>query len=139
MKIRKKFSIIFTALFAIIFVAGLNATFAQGTVVDVISESEDHTIFAGLLAETELDNIVAQPGPFTIVAPTDAAFEAMGGELDQMRQDPQVLQNVIIGHLFQGEVASAEVEDHLGIEIREGDIPASNGVIHISDQVVMGQ
>ncbi|TVQ04794.1 MAG: fasciclin domain-containing protein [Balneolaceae bacterium] len=139
MKIGKKFSIIFTALFAIVFVAGLNATFAQGTVVDVISESEDHTIFAGLLAETELDNIVAQPGPFTIVAPTDAAFEAMGDQLDQMREDPQVLQNVIIGHLFQGEVASAEVEDHLGIEIREGDIPASNGVIHVSDQVVMGQ
>jgi uncharacterized surface protein with fasciclin (FAS1) repeats len=139
MNTRSNLSMIFTAIFAFIFIAGLNVVSAQGTVVDVISQSEDHTIFAGLLADTELDNVIAQPGPYTVVAPTDDAFEAMGDELDQIRDNPQAIQNIVIGHLFQGEVTSAEIEDHLGIEISEGDVQATNGVVHISNQVILGQ
>lgn len=140
MKLTKKFSAFFTALFALVLVAGLNITMAQGdTVVDVINDSEDHTIFAELLAETELDNVVAQPGPFTIVAPTDEAFEALGPELDQLRESPEQLQNVVIGHLFQGEVPSEDVGPSLGIEIGSGDIPASNGLVHSSEEVILGQ
>lgn len=140
MNLKMKFSAFVTALFALVFVAGLNITMAQAdTVVDVINESEDHTIFAELLAETELDNVVAQPGPFTIVAPTDEAFSALGGELDQLRESPEQLQNIVIGHLFQGEVSADEVGPSLGVEIEEGDIPASNGLVHSSESVIMGQ
>lgn len=140
MKITKKFTAFFTALFAMVLVAGLNISVAQGdTVVDVINSSEDHTIFSDLLVETELDNVIAQQGPFTIVAPTDEAFEALGGELDELRANPDQLQNVVIGHLFQGEVPSEDVEPALGIEVADGDIPASNGLVHISDEVIMGQ
>jgi uncharacterized surface protein with fasciclin (FAS1) repeats len=140
MKLSKKFTAFFTALFAIVFIAGLNVSIAQGdTVVDVINESEDHTIFSELLAETELDNVIAQQGPFTIVAPTDDAFEALGGELEELRENPDRLQNVVIGHLFQGEVPADDVEPALGIEVADGDIPASNGLVHISDEVILGQ
>lgn len=140
MNLKMKFSAFVTALFALVFVAGLSITMAQAdTVVDVINESEDHTIFAELLAETELDNVIAQPGPFTIVAPTDEAFSALGGELDQLRESPEQLQNIVIGHLFQGEVSADEVGQSLGVEIEEGDIPASNGLVHSSESVIMGQ
>jgi uncharacterized surface protein with fasciclin (FAS1) repeats len=134
----KKTSAIFTALFSLILIAGINLSVAQsGNVVDVINESDDHTILAELLETTELNNVIAQQGPFTVVAPTDAAFEEMGSELDELREDPERAQNVVIGHLFQGEVPAEEAEPALNIEVTEGDIPASNGLVHITDTVIM--
>jgi len=133
----KKASAFFTAIFSLILIAGINLSVAQsGNVVDVINESEDHTVLAELLEITELNNVIAQQGPFTVVAPTDAAFEEMGSELEQLRQDPEQAQNVIIGHLFQGEVPAEEAEPALNIEITNGDIQATNGLVHVTDTVI---
>src|SRR6056297_975343 len=133
----KKVSTIFTALFSLILIAGINLSVAQtGNVVDVINESDDHTILSELLETTELDNVIAQQGPFTVVAPTDAAFEEMGSELEQVRQDPEQAQEIVIGHLFQGEVTAEEVEPALNIEITNGDISATNGLVHVTDTVI---
>lgn len=134
----KKLSKFFTALFALVLVAGINITMAQsGNVVEVINDSEDHTVFAQMLADTELDNVIAQQGPFTVVAPTDAAFEALGADLEQIQADPERMQNIVIGHLFQGEVPATDVEPALEVEVADGDIPASNGLVHVIDEVIM--
>jgi len=134
----KKASTIFTAIFSLILLAGVNLSLAQdGNVVDVINESDDHTILSELLETTELNNVISQQGPFTVVAPTDAAFEEMGSELDELRDDPERAQNVVIGHLFQGEVPAEEAEPALNVEISDGDIEASNGLVHITDTVIM--
>lgn len=136
MKYLNRISTIFTAFLFVLFTAGLGTVLAQDNVIDVINSSEDHTIFSELLSETQLDGVIAEQGPFTVVAPTDAAFEAMGGELEQIRSNPDALQNVVIGHLFQGEVSADEAEPFLGIEITEGDIPASNGLVHVTNEVI---
>lgn len=136
MKYLNRISTLFTAFLFVLFTAGLGTAIAQDSVVDVINASEDHTIFAELLTETQLDGVIAEQGPFTVVAPTDAAFEAMGGELEQIRSNPDALQNVVIGHLFQGEVSAEEAEPFLGIEIIDGDIPASNGLVHVINEVI---
>ncbi len=134
----KKSSAIVSAIFSLVLIAGINLSVAQsGNVVDVINESDDHTILSELLETTELNNVIAQQGPFTVVAPTDDAFEAMGPQLEEMRQDPEQAQNVIIGHLFQGEVPAEEAEPALDIEIQDGDIPATNGLVHVVDEVIM--
>jgi len=136
MSTKMKFSSVIATLFAFVFLAGLNTAIAQDSVVDVINSSEDHTIFSELLEESELDNVIAQPGPFTVVAPTDEAFEAMGDELEQIRENPDALQNIVIGHLFQGEVTAEEAEPALGITVETGDIPASNGLVHVTNEVI---
>lgn len=119
------------------FAFSVNTVHAQdNNVVEVINNSEDHTVFASLLEETNLGDAIADQGPYTIIAPTDAAFEEMGDELEQLREDPDMLQNVVIGHLFQGEVTAEEAEPALGVSITEGDIQASNGLVHISDEVI---
>ena len=134
----KKTSAIFTALFSLILIAGINLSVAQsGSVVDVINESDDHTILAELLETTELNNVIAQQGPFTVVAPTDAAFEEIGDELDELRQDPEQAQNILKGHLFQGEVPAEQTEPALNIEITNGDIQATNGLVHVTDTVII--
>lgn len=127
------------SVFALIFTFALttnSATAQDKSVVEVVESSEDHTIFAELLNETNLSDAISDEGPYTIIAPTDAAFEDMGDELDQLREDPDMLQNVVVSHLFQGEVTAADAEPALGVEIAEGDIPASNGLVHITNGVI---
>ncbi len=106
-------------------------------VVAVLSQSPDHTVFAQLIEEAQLTETLRQPGPFTILAPNDEAFEPISGELETMREDPQQLQNLLINHLFQGEANSDEVEENFGIDVDEGDIDAANGVIHSIDEVLI--
>lgn len=138
MKKTKRFSAILTAMLSLFLISSVGLVQAQqGSVVDVINDSDDHTIFAQLLAETELDEVIGQQGPFTVVAPTDDAFQALGDQFDQIQQNPEMMQNVVIGHLFQGEVTAEEAAPTLEIEVVEGDIPASNGVVHVTDEVIM--
>lgn len=138
MKFLKKASSTVSVLALLLaFAFSMNTAQAQdNNVVEVINNSEDHTVFASLLEDTNLGDAIADQGPYTIIAPTDEAFEKMGDELEQIKEDPDMLQNVVIGHLFQGEVTAEEAEPALGVSIVEGDIQASNGLVHISDEVI---
>lgn len=106
-------------------------------VIAVVNASDDHTIFADLIEESQLTETLRQQGPFTILAPNDRAFETLEGELEELRQNPQQLQNVMINHLFQGEATANEVEENFGIGVEEGDIEAANGVVHSIDEVLL--
>lgn len=133
-------------LFAAIFAFASSLTFGVFTseaqqvagddVISVVNSSDNHTVFADLIAEAELTETLQQPGPFTVLAPTDEAFEPISNEIEEIKQNPQQLQNVIINHLFQGKASSEEVETNFGIEVKDGDIDASNGVIHSIDEVL---
>lgn len=137
MLINKKIITALSAIFSLLLFTGISTTAAQdGTVVDVISQSEDHTIMAEMLEETELNNVISEQGPFTVIAPTDEAFEEMGSELEAIREDTEQMQNLVIGHLFQGEVPADEAEPALEVTIAEGDIPASNGLVHVTEEVI---
>jgi len=108
-------------------------------VISIINESDNHTIFAELIAEAQLTETLNQQGPFTVLAPTDEAFENVRAEIDEMRQDPQQLQNIVINHLFQGEASSEEVETNFGVAVSDGDKQASNGIVHSIDEVILNQ
>lgn len=134
---KKYFSVL--SFFALIFTFALttnSATAQDNTVVEVVEASENHTIFAELLNETNLGDAIADQGPYTVIAPTDQAFKNLGDDLEQIRQDSDRLQTIVVGHLFQGEVQAADAEPALGVEISEGDIPASNGLVHITNEVI---
>lgn len=121
-------------------VFGLNSAHAQdGTVVDVLKSNEEVSTFAELLEETQLPELLNQEGPFTVVAPTDEAFQKMEVDTDQLKEDPEQLQNLVVSHLFRGEVASDEVEPNMGVKVKEGDVKADNGVVHVVEDVVQVQ
>jgi uncharacterized surface protein with fasciclin (FAS1) repeats len=110
---------------------------AGNDVVTVVNASDDHTVFAELIEEAQLGETLRSQGPFTVLAPNDDTFGEMGEQLEDLRQNPQQLQNVLINHLFQGEASSDEVETNFGIEVQDGDIGADNGVVHSIDQVLI--
>lgn len=129
----------FVSIFAVSFSIALNVNDSEaqdeGNVVDVVKESDDHTIFADLLEESQLDQRLNEEGPFTVMAPTDEAFEEHG-DVEELKENPEQVQQLVINHLFQGENSASELEPQIDAEIEEGDIEASNGVVHEVDQVI---
>lgn len=108
----------------------------DNSVVEIVESSENHTIFADLLDETGLSNAIEDEGPYTVVAPTDEAFESMDTNLEEIKNDQQMMNNIVSGHLFQGKVESSEVEASIDVNITEGNIDASNGYVHVTDGVI---
>lgn len=134
---KKRLSVITSFILSIFLLVGFSNLQAQDdTVVDVINNSSEHTIFAELVAESGMEQVITQPGPYTVIAPKNEAFEAMGSELDQLRENEEQLQGLVISHLYQGEVPSSDVQPNIGVEVVEGDIKASNGIVHVTEEVV---
>jgi uncharacterized surface protein with fasciclin (FAS1) repeats len=134
----KFFSTLTTFLIAL--AIGLSSAQAQenDTVADIVTSSEKHSTFVTLLEKAELKGVLEQPGPYTVLAPTNEAFEELGEEkIKTLKENPQELQNVLVGHLFQGNVSSSDVEEAREVNVTKGDIEASNGVVHVIDEVMI--
>lgn len=143
-----------------------DATPSESTIINIAAADERFTTLVAALGATGLDTVLASDTEtFTVFAPTDAAFEAMGsanvtallGDLDNLTEILQ--QHVIIdaavdavtAYSLSGNTATtvggAEVPISISSkrELRVGgakviiaDIHASNGVIHVIDTVIVG-
>ena len=88
-----------------------------GTVVDVAISAGSFTVLAELLTAAGLVETLSGPGPFTVFAPTDAAFEALaaglGVSLDDavkgLIADPELLTAALLYHVVPGNIPAAEV------------------------------
>jgi len=128
-------------------------------IVDTAIEAGNFTkLLAGLKAAGLTDTLKGR-GPFTIFAPTDEAFQKLpSGALEALLKDTAKLKavlnyHVITGHVlaqdlksgevmtFQGSpltavVSGADIQVN-GAHVRQRDITATNGVIHVIDAVIM--
>lgn len=121
--------------------------------------------FSTLVAAVKAANLVetlSGTGPFTVFAPSDAAFAKLpAGTVEALLQDKEKLSKVLTLHVLTGKVDAATVikangakpatvnGQPLDITVRGGkvyvngaqvttaDIQASNGVIHVIDAVLM--
>ena len=100
-------------------------------------------------------------GPYTVFAPTDAAFAKLpAGTLEGLLADPAKLKGILLYHVVAGKVTAAQVTgltsaksvegSTITIAVKDGkvvlngsatvtatDIMASNGVIHVIDTVIL--
>lgn len=134
--------------------------------IDVASENPNLTSFVAALeaASGNLGNVLSGAGPFTIFAPSDAAFTAFldgqsladvpAGDLQQLLLNHVISDQLSSGSLFSGYRNSEStagvggnnlsllfiVNDGITINetasVQESDITATNGVIHIIDEVL---
>ena len=116
------------------------------------------TLVAGIKAAGLTDTLTGN-GPFTIFAPTDEAFKKLpSGALDALLKDTAKLKAVLSYHVITGHVlaqdlksgdvmtvqgsplmavvSSSDVQIN-GAHVRQRDITASNGVVHVIDAVIM--
>jgi uncharacterized surface protein with fasciclin (FAS1) repeats len=137
-------------------------TTAAGTIVDIAEDNGNFAILLEALGATDLDAALGGSGPFTVFAPTDAAFNSLlsgnGLTKDQLLQAKE-LADILQYHVLSGKVLAADVTNGLkattlqgkpvtfevkdgkvfinGAEIVTTDIQASNGVIHAIDAVIL--
>ena len=131
---------------------------------DIVATADGAGTFTTLLAAAEAAGLVETlqgEGPFTVFAPTDAAFAALpAGTLDSLLADPEALKKILLYHVVSGSVKAADVVNMtsapsvegspIAIAVKDGmvylndaakvtatDVMASNGVIHVIDQVIL--
>jgi uncharacterized surface protein with fasciclin (FAS1) repeats len=131
------------------------------TVFHVIAESENHTILEDAIIAAELDDELRGEGPFTVFAPTDAAFAALPeGTVEALLEDPTGdLADILLIHVLVGAAWSADLnngqiittlngvqvtvdidEDGVyvdGAKVSITDIEADNGIVHVIDAVIL--
>ena len=130
------------------------------TVVDIIVNSPAHNTLEAAVIAAGLADDLAGDGPFTVFAPTDAAFAALPvGVLDALLADPTgALAQVLLYHVVSGEALSSSLTNGQTITTLQGqdvvisitggnvfvndaqvvmaDIMADNGVVHVIDAVL---
>ena len=130
-------------------------------VVDTAVAAGQFTTLARALQAAGLVDTLKGAGPYTVFAPTDAAFNKLpAGTLDQLLANPQQLRAVLTYHVVPGRVTAAQVAQlqsattvqgeavrisasggtvrlNTSATVTQADVAASNGVIHVIDTVLL--
>lgn len=137
----------------------------EKTIVEIASADKNFTKLVAALKAADLVDTLKGEGPFTVFAPTDKAFEALGEEtLKAVLADKKKLTAILTYHVVQGKVPardaltlakekkSAATVNGAKIELSidgeslclngeakvvKADVMASNGVIHVIDKVIV--
>lgn len=136
---------------------------SQKNIVGVAAASPDHTTLVKAVTAAELLDVLSNAGPFTVFAPTDEAFAKLpAGTLDDLLkpENKAKLQDILQYHvttsmlradffrdgqslgMANGGKATMTVQDGK-VQINGANIvatvPASNGLIHVIDAVLLPQ
>lgn len=138
----------------------LAQTSSVGSIVDVAANDDDFDTLVQAVEAAGLDDTLAEGGPFTVFAPTDAAFDNLpDGTLDALLrpENRDLLTDILTYHVVPDEVPSDELETG-GLDTLNGglavqvnpdrvvvndasvvrpDIDANNGVIHGINRVLI--
>jgi uncharacterized surface protein with fasciclin (FAS1) repeats len=96
-----------------------------GTIVDIAAADENFSTLVSLVTTAELVETLSGEGPFTVFAPTNAAFEAlaekMGVTIDELSatltEDTALLAKVLTTHVISGKVMAADTAALDGTEV----------------------
>jgi uncharacterized surface protein with fasciclin (FAS1) repeats len=136
---------------------------ADKDIVDTAVAAGDFKTLAAALTAAGLVDTLKGPGPFTVFAPTDAAFDALpAGTVEKLLkpENKDQLTAVLTYHVVSGKVMAADVVKMSEAKTVNGaslkisttgekviindtatvaktDIAASNGVIHVIDTVLL--
>ena len=127
-----------------------------------VAASDDHASLVAALTHANLVETLQGAGPFTVFAPTDAAFAAAGIDLADYdtEEENATLVDILTYHVYEGSVAAADVTDGLSVAMLNGDqatfavtsdgtvtigaakvttadVVSSNGIIHFIDAVLL--
>ena len=82
-----------------------------------------HDTLVDALEHADLVTTLQGDGPFTVFAPTDAAFTAAGIDLDTFTTDEEIaaLADILLYHVYSGAVYAADVQDGMTVAIVNGD------------------
>ena len=148
-----------TGLTTLALVGGSAVAQAQNTIVDVAVANGNFKTLVTAVKAAGLAETLSSPGPFTVFAPTDAAFGKLpAGTVDALLKDIPKLKAILTYHVVSGAVMAKDVKtgmvptvngqsldvkaDAMGVtvngaKVTTADVKASNGVIHVIDTVLL--
>jgi uncharacterized surface protein with fasciclin (FAS1) repeats len=137
-------------------------TQATGTIVDIASASPNLKTLVAAVKAAGLVDTLSGPGPFTVFAPTDGAFNALPkGTLQKLLKpaNKATLQKILTYHVVSGAIDSKSIKSGRvktvegatvnvkvsksggvsinNVKVTKADIKATNGVIHIINKVIL--
>jgi len=161
LEMKKTMKVLASLMLSLVLILGVSANAEEQDIVGIAAGSEDFSILVAALQKAELVEALQGEGPFTVFAPTNAAFESLLGALGITAEDllgqPQ-LADVLLYHVVSGKVMSTDLQNGMmaetlggqkitvdltdGVKINTSgvttaDIEASNGVIHVIDSVLV--
>lgn len=142
--------------------SGVEDDLSQRNVVQVAVGSEDHTTLVKAVQAAELVDALSNAGPFTVFAPTNAAFDQLpAGTLDGLLapEKKDELADILQYHVSLGVFKAESLTDgqvigqvnggNITVSKKDGktvlngtativaSVPASNGIVHVIDGVLL--
>lgn len=152
-------SISLLACTAALTLAACATTPATQTISQTAAATPELSTLTRLLKEADLTDTLQGAGPFTVFAPTDAAFKAVpAATMEALAKDKARLKAVLTYHVVPGALSSADLKNgpiktvqganvalyrsgtFLTVEealVTTADVRASNGVIQVVDKVLI--
>ncbi len=128
-------------------------------IVDIAVGADSFTTLVAAVQAAGLVEALKSPGPFTVFAPVDAAFEALPpGTVQTLVQNPPQLGRILKFHVVSGKYSRADLTQIDSLTSLEGspipincngvfevknatvltpDIEADNGIIHVINRVIL--
>lgn len=149
-------------IFAVALIAGISGCASSSkptNLADTLAKTPALSTLNGLVVQAGLSETLKSAGPFTVFAPNNEAFKAVPAKtMEELAKDPQKLKAVLTYHVLPAQIAAADVKnskaktvqgadielsksgEFVTVEsafVTQADIPASNGVIHMIDTVLI--
>ena len=135
---------------------------SQKNVVQIAVASPDHRTLVAAVQHVNYEDVLVNAGPFTVYAPTDAAFNALpAGTLDELMkpENKEKLENILEYHVALGVLKPESMKNGMHMGMANGDnviykvtddgtvmindakvlgsVPASNGLVVVIDKVLL--
>lgn len=130
------------------------------SVADTLAATPELSTLSGLVTKAGLTSTLNSAGPFTVFAPTNAAFAKVPAKtMDDLGKDPARLAAVLTYHVIPGKVMAADIKTNSNVKtvnganvavskagefvtvedglVQTADIAATNGVVHVIDSVLI--
>lgn len=142
--------------------SGVKDDVSTPNIVQVAVGSKDHTTLVTAVKAAELVDVLSNAGPFTVFAPTNAAFEKLpAGTVEGLLKPDQknVLSDILEYHVYVGVIKTDLMRDgqvlgqvngkNITVNVKDGkyiingkatiigSVMASNGIIHVIDEVLL--
>jgi uncharacterized surface protein with fasciclin (FAS1) repeats len=141
--------------------AGVVDKDSKKNILQIAMGSPDHTTLVAAVQAASLENVLVNPGPLTVFAPTNAAFAALPeGTVETLLkpENKDKLAQIVTSHAapgtYKGELLNSQKKiyqasgHYAEVEVKDGatyvhgakilaTIDASNGVVHVVDKVFL--
>jgi uncharacterized surface protein with fasciclin (FAS1) repeats len=135
------------------------ASMQPKNVPEVIAADPELSTLSKLISDAGLTQTLSGTGPFTVFAPTNAAFKNVPAKtMDELAKNKELLSQVLTFHVVPAKAMAADVKQgnvksvnganlalskagaYVTVEdavVTKADLAATNGVVHVIDRVLM--